>query len=228
MIQTLRDLADAGKTIVAVIHQPSQHVFAKFDDLLLVSEGKLMYTGELKDVRGYMARQGCQAPAEMGTSEHILDCISRAPLENESEVEADARMERLAAAASARPIDLGKIDKSTDKVKMIKHMGVMARGGPAASIFTQFRLLMKRSFHEITRGKAALTIKFVQQFTLGLIYGGIYSLGTDQASIQDRFGLLSLIAIGSANTAVASTSRAFLKEKTIVTEEIASKMYGTL
>lgn len=40
LMQTLRDLADAGKTIVAVIHQPSQHVFAKFDDVLLVAEGK--------------------------------------------------------------------------------------------------------------------------------------------------------------------------------------------
>jgi ABC-type multidrug transport system ATPase subunit len=35
LVQTLRDLADAGKTVIAVIHQPSQHVFAKFDDLIL-------------------------------------------------------------------------------------------------------------------------------------------------------------------------------------------------
>lgn len=39
LMQTLRELADAGKTIVAVIHQPSQHVFAKFDDVLLLAEG---------------------------------------------------------------------------------------------------------------------------------------------------------------------------------------------
>lgn len=37
----LRKLADEqGKTIISVIHQPSQSVFAKFDDLLLVSEGE--------------------------------------------------------------------------------------------------------------------------------------------------------------------------------------------
>ena len=47
LVETLRSLADSGKTIIAVIHQPSQHVFAAFDDLMLVSEGKQMYFGEV-------------------------------------------------------------------------------------------------------------------------------------------------------------------------------------
>merc|ERR1711935_840376 len=46
--------------------------------------------------------------------------------------------------------------------------------------------------------------------------------------IQDRFGLLSLIAIGSANMALASTVRSFPKEKAIVSAELASKMYDTM
>lgn len=225
LVQTLRDLADAGKTIVAVIHQPSQHVFAKFDDLLLVSEGKMMYSGELKDVRDYMANQGYEALPEMGTAEHILDCVSLTPLEDETQEQANERVERLAATATAQKVDLGKM--STDKNKMIKHLGLMARGGPKASIFTQFRLLLKRSFQEVTRGKTALIIKGVQQVTLAVIYGGIYSLGTNQASIQDRFGLLSLLAIGSANTGIAATSRAFLREKTVVTEELGGNLYRT-
>ena len=52
VIETLRKLADQGKTIVSVIHQPNQHAFQLFDDLLLVSEGKLMYFGEVSKVRG--------------------------------------------------------------------------------------------------------------------------------------------------------------------------------
>ena len=40
---------------------------------------------------------------------------------------------------------------------------------------------------------------------ISLIYGGIYSLGNTQSSIQDRFGLLSLVAIGAGNLATAST-----------------------
>ena len=43
----------------------------------------------------------------------------------------------------------------------------------------------------------AITIKAVQQVMIAVIYGGIYSLSDSQASIQDRFGLLSLVAIGA-------------------------------
>jgi ABC-type multidrug transport system permease subunit len=45
---------------------------------------------------------------------------------------------------------------------------------------------------------------------------------------MDRFGLLSLIAIGGMNMAVASTIRSFTKEKTIVAGEMAGNMYKTL
>ena len=66
LVAALRSLADAGETIVAVIHQPSQHVFSAFDDLLLVSEGKQMYFGETSKVRQYMDKNVMKAPAEMG------------------------------------------------------------------------------------------------------------------------------------------------------------------
>lgn len=64
--KALRKLSDSGKTIIAVIHQPSQHVFASFDDLLLISEGKQMYFGEASQVRDYMDANVMKAPDGMG------------------------------------------------------------------------------------------------------------------------------------------------------------------
>ena len=78
----------------------------------------------------------------------------------------------------------------------------------------------------MARSKAALIIKATQQVMIALIYGGIYSLGDTQASIQDRFGLLSLVAIGAGNLAIASTIRTFPKEKTIVQSDRAKQLYG--
>lgn len=200
LVQTLRDLADAGKTVVAVIHQPSQHVFAKFDDVLLVSEAKQLYFGEMKQVRGYMEAHGCRAPTEIGTAEHILDCITRLPLEAETEFDADSRIEKLAMIAREVDIDLNVKPKS--KSTKITRYSPNGKRGPAANMLVQFKLLLKRAFQEVLRGKAVLAIKAVQQISLAFIYGGIYSLGNNQASIQDRFGLLSLIAIGAANVRI--------------------------
>jgi hypothetical protein len=95
----------------------------------------------------------------------------------------------------------------------------------SGSRWTQFRLLFRRAWKEVSRSKAAFLIKASQQLMIALIYGGIYSLGRTQSSIQDRFGLLSLVAIGAGNLAIASTIRTFPKEKAIVASERSKGMY---
>lgn len=223
LVAALRSLADSGETIVAVIHQPSQQVFSAFDDLLLVSEGQQMYFGETSKVRQYMNKNVINASAETGTAEHILNCISRSELPDESPEDVSKRIDHLATLAQKQEVDVGEIPASTI-VKNYSGDSNQCR----ANIFVQFKLLLRRAIRENFRSKATLIIKFVQQLSLGLIYGTIYSLGDDQASIMDRFGLLSLIAIGGSNMAMASTVRSFPKEKAIVSGELADHMYGTL
>jgi ABC-type multidrug transport system ATPase subunit len=174
LVETLRGLADKGKTVVAVIHQPSQHVFAAFDDLLLVSEGKQVYFGPTASVRQYMDKYASKAPLEMGTAEHILDCITQAAMFDETESEANDRFEKLRNLANSIDLDIGV---TSSEIK--KYSGTMS-GGPKANIFVQLKLLLRRAIRENFRSKAKIIIQTVQQVTLGLIYGGIYSIGSNQ------------------------------------------------
>lgn len=48
VIQTLRNVARDGRTVISSIHQPSSEVFALFDDLFLLSGGETVYFGEAK------------------------------------------------------------------------------------------------------------------------------------------------------------------------------------
>lgn len=48
VIQTLRNIAGDGRTVISSIHQPSSEVFALFDDLFLLSSGETVYFGEAK------------------------------------------------------------------------------------------------------------------------------------------------------------------------------------
>ena len=187
-----------------------------------------MYFGPRDEVRAYMNKHACKAPADMGTAEHILDCVSSDLLEDETAEDAAERMDRLARNAARQNIDLGVTDSSNESNKQLQRFSSGLGRRPRSSLLTQFRLLLQRSFREITRGKLVLFVKLVQQVTTALIYGGIYSLGSNQASIQDRFGLLSLIAIGTANMAIAQSIRAFPREKSIISGELASRMYRTL
>jgi ABC-type multidrug transport system ATPase subunit len=50
-VATLKDLAALkGHTVVASIHQPRSSIFALFDDLILLSEGQIVYCGAAEQV----------------------------------------------------------------------------------------------------------------------------------------------------------------------------------
>ena len=190
VIEFLRKLADTGKTIIAVIHQPSQQVFSMFDDLLLISEGRLMYYGEVKKARTYLQDLGYPCSSDTGTAEFVLDCISRTNGGPEEQKKSTDRINHIASAASRQLKGLtfkgGDVTASDKKQHHHHHMLklVSKKKGPAAGIIRQFKLLLTRSLKEVSRGKGAMIIKIVQQVSLGVIYGGIYKVGNDQVRIR--------------------------------------------
>ena len=59
VMQTLKDLAREGCTVVCSIHQPRSSIFAMFDDLLILSEGKLLYEGSADGSLKFFEAQAC-------------------------------------------------------------------------------------------------------------------------------------------------------------------------
>ena len=49
----LRDLAHNGRTVVCTIHQPRSSIFAMFDQLMLLTDGRLVYIGDAHAAVGY-------------------------------------------------------------------------------------------------------------------------------------------------------------------------------
>lgn len=49
VMETLRQLAKDGHTVICSIHQPRGSVYYKFDDILLLAEGALVYSGPARD-----------------------------------------------------------------------------------------------------------------------------------------------------------------------------------
>ena len=56
IVESMRNLADQGKTIICTIHQPSSEIFEKFDRLVLMAEGRLAYIGDLDGAKDFFAR----------------------------------------------------------------------------------------------------------------------------------------------------------------------------
>lgn len=62
MIQTLKSLARKGRTVIVSVHQPSSQMFHEFDDLILMSQGVIVYAGNREDAIPYFAKLGYECP----------------------------------------------------------------------------------------------------------------------------------------------------------------------
>ncbi|KAL4326104.1 hypothetical protein GQ457_11G008540 [Hibiscus cannabinus] len=72
-VQTLQDIAEAGKSVITTIHQPSSRLFHKFDKLILLGKGSLLYFGKASEAMVYFSSIGCSPLIAMNPAEFLLD-----------------------------------------------------------------------------------------------------------------------------------------------------------
>uniref|UniRef100_A0A383W6T5 ABC transporter domain-containing protein n=1 Tax=Tetradesmus obliquus TaxID=3088 RepID=A0A383W6T5_TETOB len=234
VVATLKQLASAGHTVVCSIHQPRSSIFGLFDDLLLLSEGRCVYSGPAEEALPYFEQLGHSCPAHYNPAEFVADLISIDYSSPEVEEESKARVQGLvdAWAASAG----GKA--AAEAAAAHKHMsrtpsGELALGsvnsGPVAGWARQFRLLLRRSWRQITRDKAAAMARLSSNVSSAVIFGAIFwRMQKKQSNIQDRMGLLQVAAINTAMSALVKTITVFPKERAIVNRERTRKAYNVL
>ena len=161
-----------------VIHQPSELVYSLFDDLLLLSNGKVCYFGEATEAKSHFESLGFSPRSDsIGAAEFLLDTVS---VDSEDEEGSLARIDELAATVVPVP----RPNSSSSSPPSFSSRRVSFR--PVASYLKQFRLLFTRSLKEILRSKATLSIKIVQQVMTALVYGGIYQLKDSQVRRKKR------------------------------------------
>lgn len=72
----LRELARTqSKTIVTSIHQPSSSVFQKFDKVLLLADGCVVYFGSPLDSLSYLLSKGYACPPGYNAADHWMDLL---------------------------------------------------------------------------------------------------------------------------------------------------------
>ncbi|PFH32116.1 ATP-binding cassette G family transporter ABCG84 [Besnoitia besnoiti] len=69
-------LAQNGRSIICTIHQPSTHVFDKFNKVMLLAEGRVVFFGDRLALPVYLARLGKHIPPYTSVSDFIIDVLS--------------------------------------------------------------------------------------------------------------------------------------------------------
>ena len=178
VVSLLKQLAVEGTAVVAVIHQPRGTSFKMFDDLLLLSEGQLMYTGEAARAAAHFGRLGHRCPAGISEAEHVVDLVSADYSSSDALAASLARIAGFATAAAQSAAAASMVAKAaTNAAPTLAAAGTpgfktkvpaaarpkRAVGPRRANVLTQFSLLFGRAWREVARSKATLIIKAAQQ-----------------------------------------------------------------
>ena len=62
--------------VVCTIHQPSTRVYNSFDQLMIMSRGRVAFSGDVKDAVEYFASTGYECPPAMNPAEFFLDLVN--------------------------------------------------------------------------------------------------------------------------------------------------------
>jgi ABC-type multidrug transport system ATPase subunit len=104
VVESLVSLArDYNRTVVFTIHQPRSNIVALFDHLILLAQGKLVYSGEYSKCQDYFAGVGQPCPPGFNIADFLIDLTVQAGIENK--VGDGNSLECVAAVDSSNPGD---------------------------------------------------------------------------------------------------------------------------
>ncbi|OMO60539.1 ABC transporter-like protein [Corchorus capsularis] len=230
VMETLRQLAQDGHTVICSIHQPRGSVYDKFDDIVLLAQGALVYAGPAHDEPlQYFSRFGYQCPDHANPAEFLADLISVDYSSADSVYSSQKRIDGLVEAFSAQSSAVLYATALTRKpgprhgMKFSKKTVAKKKGG----WWRQFWLLLKRAWMQASRDGPTNKVRARMSIASALIFGSVFwRIGRSQTSIQDRMGLLQVAAINTAMAALTKTVGVFPKERAIVDRERAKGSYA--
>ncbi|KAG6707076.1 hypothetical protein I3842_06G013500 [Carya illinoinensis] len=229
VMETLQNLALDGHTVICSIHQPRGSVYGKFDDIVLLTDGALVYAGPAhEEPLKYFSKFGHHCPDHVNPAEFLADLISidysSAEGVSSSQKRIDGLVESFSQQSStilyATPITKWEISKSSPKLS--KKIVIKRKGG----WWRQFWLLLKRAWMQASRDGPTNKVRARMSIASAIIFGSVFwRMTRSQTSIQDRMGLLQVTAINTAMAALTKTVGVFPKERAIVERERAKGSY---
>ena len=213
VMECIKNLANHGRMVVTVIHQPRSSIFQLFDQLLLLCDGNDVFFGDAKDGLKYFSDAGYPCKLRFNPADHFLDILSRDTRSDsglEQSTDRLVRMRKFWLAYHKGVVDNEKTvaGTMTGTGTKVRAIGAVEVSSPS-SLFNKALLLSWRSWREIKEtissslGRTASSPSFP-------VIGGIYSdLGDDQLSIQNRNGLLFFMGVNLGFNGLFSVLNSF-------------------
>ncbi|PKA52291.1 ABC transporter G family member 22 [Apostasia shenzhenica] len=248
IVQVLHDIAEAGKTVVTTIHQPSSRLFHKFDKLILLGRGSLLYFGKASEAMVYFQSIGCSPQIPMNPAEFLLDLANGTIKDVSIPSELDDKVQTKNLGSDTRndkptPKDIHEYlveayetrvaDNEREKLLMPTLVGedLKTKLSPSmrewgASWWEQYYILICRGLKE-RRHDYLSWMRITQVIATAIILGLLWwqSDGDTPKGLQDQAGLLFFIAVFWGFFPVFTAIFTFPQERAMLNKERDVDMY---
>ncbi|KAF0686053.1 Aste57867_22147 [Aphanomyces stellatus] len=217
VVQQMQSLAQEGRTILTTIHQPSSDLFALFDRLFLLSNGRTVYYGKAADSVAYFASLGYQCPNYMNPTDYFMKQIIQ--LDPEATKRVGVMVDQWLAKEATLVITPGEMASAAELTAFSE-----TRLGYGA----QFATLCRRNVTRLVRDHMAFKARFFQSIFISVIVGLIYlRLSMNQTGIQSFSGVLFFISINQVFSSANSEFLSVPLELPIMSREYYGGLYGS-
>jgi ATP-binding cassette, subfamily G (WHITE), eye pigment precursor transporter len=230
LIETLQQLAEKRNTaILCTIHQPSSELFAMFDQVLLLSEGRVAFFGDPEDSIEFFAENGYKCPENFNIAEYLISVIS---------IEHGCG-EAAAKRTSKRICDMFAVSEAAQQRDLLVNLEIhMWESGSyqIAKDFVDFEppttlstlwWLTWRFFVSVFRDPKVQYLRILQKIAIGLLAGFIYmgTIDNTQKGVQAIQGIIFLFVSENTFTPMYSTLSIFPQTFPIFLREFKSGLY---
>lgn len=230
IVQTLKLLVSNGRTIITTLHQPSSEVFEMFDQLLLLTEGRVAYFGPANKALDFFADENFRCPPNYNPADYFIMTLAILP---DSVETCKRRAESICNSFEKTSIckaiidDIGEVMNSSTNGHNLNSVFDATRYG--ASWFTQFINVLWRSWVTNVRDPIVFKAKIFQTIVISVLFGLIYLKTNDeynQNDVQNINGLLFLLLIQMTMQNLFAVINLFPLELPIFLREYGSGLYG--
>ncbi|PIL30681.1 ATP-binding cassette transporter [Ganoderma sinense ZZ0214-1] len=207
--------------VIASIHQPSSQLYHSFDQILLLSHGRALYSGPggFAPAQHFSSR-GIAYKEGYNVADYLLDVASDPPV-------ALFPLSNGGTPSELKASSCDEVEKGLVSANGAAKQKTLGRGGSlfagtsyAATFLTQFQVLSGREWKILRRDKTLFFLHVAVASVLGVFCGGLYfHTGITIAGFQSRVGCLfflgALIAFSSLSALynVVEIRPLFLRER---------------
>ncbi|KAG0290137.1 hypothetical protein BGZ97_006264 [Linnemannia gamsii] len=237
----IKELARKGRTVILTVHQPRSDIYELFDDLLLLSKGKVVYFGKAQTAAAYFEALGHEVPVGWNVADYFLDLITlhedKTPNEGSSSSHEDFAQkysDYLSSNSEAYLTQLLREHQNTsEKIKddaLLDQFKKAYTTEYATTTLTQTLLLTQRSLTNLARHptifQASAFIHIVFALVIGSLFSGLKDRPEMGATSFNKSIALFFITSFLA-TMTFSAMPQFIIERSLFLRERAAGMYRT-